>query len=257
MNASNSPEIMDVVSEPNGREGPHDLVPTAGRLSPEARRAVIELLRQGVVFADTRRLVFDAIRTHRAVIADHLADMQLRVLIDEPEGLALLLSARPNGIDEEDDETASLISRRTLTVYDTLLLIILRKHFLDRETAGDMRIRIDVAQIEALMTPFLPLSGSTRSDRKKLNGAIEGMKKRKILNAVRGEGERIEISPVIRYVVNVEYLEHLLGEYRRLADAAPSSPRYGTVKYVCATCRFSIGARSMGCTRHRSIPTAR
>jgi hypothetical protein len=220
MNASNGPEIMDDVSEPNGREGPQDLVPTAGRLSPEARRAVIELLRQGVVFADTRRLVFDAIRTHRAVIADHLADMQLRVLIDEPEGLALLLSARPNGIDEDDDETASLISRRRLTVYDTLLLIILRKHFLDRETAGDVRIRIDVAQIEALMMPFLPLSGSTRSDRKKLNGAIEGMKKRKILNAVRGEDERIEISPVIRYVVNVEYLEHLLGEYRRLADAA-------------------------------------
>ena len=220
MNESNGPEIMDDVNEPNGREGPQDLEPTAGRLSPEARRAVIELLRQGVVFADTRRLVFNAIRTHHAVIADHLADMQLRVLIDEPAGLALLLSARPNGIDEDDDETASLISRRTLAVYDTLLLIVLRKHFLDRETAGDVRIRIDVAQIEALMMPFLPLSGSTRSDRKKLNGAIEGMKKRKILNAVRGEDERIEISPVIRYVVNVEYLEHLLGEYRRLADAA-------------------------------------
>jgi hypothetical protein len=220
MNESNGPEIMDDMSEQNGREGPQDLVPTAGRLSPEARRAVIELLRQGVVFADTRRLVFDAIRTHRAVIADHLADMHLRVLIDEPAGLALLLSARPNGIDEDDDETASLISRRTLTVYDTLLLIVLRKHFLDRETAGDVRIRIDVAQIEALMMPFLPLSGSTRSDRKKLNGAIEGMKKRKILNAVRGQDERIEISPVIRYVVNVEYLEHLLREYRRLADAA-------------------------------------
>jgi hypothetical protein len=220
MNESNGPEIMDDMSEQNGREGPQDLVPTAGRLSPEARRAVIELLRQGVVFADTRRLVFDAIRTHRAVIADHLADMHLRVLIDEPAGLALLLSARPNGIDEDDDETASLISRRTLTVYDTLLLIVLRKHFLDRETAGDVRIRIDVAQIEALMIPFLPLSGSTRSDRKKLNGAIEGMKKRKILNAVRGQDERIEISLVIRYVVNVEYLEHLLREYRRLADAA-------------------------------------
>jgi hypothetical protein len=220
MNVSSGPRTLEDVSEPNGHEAPQDLVPTGGRLTQEARRALIELLRQGVVFAETRRLVFDAIRAYRAVIADHLADMQLRVLIDESAGLALLLSARPNGIDGEEDETGSLISRRTLTVYDTLLLIVFRKHFLDRETAGDVRIRIDVAQIEALMMPFLPLSGSTRSDRKKLNGAIEGMKKRKILNAVRGEDERVEISPVIRYVVNVEYLEHLLAEYRRLADAA-------------------------------------
>ena len=102
----------------------------------------------------------------------------------------------------------------------TLLLIVLRKHFLDRETAGDLRIRIDMAQIEAMLMPFLPLTGSTSSDRKKLNGAVEAMKRRKILTAVRGEDERVEISPVIRYVVNAEYLEHLLREYRRLAEEA-------------------------------------
>jgi hypothetical protein len=96
----------------------------------------------------------------------------------------------------------------------------LRKHFLDRETAGDTRIRIDMAQIEALLMPFLPLTGSTSSDRKKLNGAVDAMKRRKILNAVRGEDERVEISPVIRYVVNTEYLEHLLKEYGRLAEEA-------------------------------------
>jgi len=192
---------------------------TAGRLPSEARRALVELMRQGVVFAETRRLVFDALCAHRALIADHLADMYLRVLIDEPAGLALLLSAE-NASADEGDEAPSLISRRTLTVYDTLLLIVLRKHFLDRETAGDVRIRIDVAQIEALLIPFLPLAASTSSDRKKLNGALESMKKRRILTAVRGEDERVEISPVIRYVVNAEYLERLLEEYRRLASAA-------------------------------------
>jgi hypothetical protein len=108
-------------------------------------------------------------------------------------------------------------------VYDTLLLLVLRKHFLDRETAGDSRIRIDLAQIEAMLMPFLPLTGSTSSDRKKLSGAVEGMKRRRILNAVRGEDERVEISPVIRYVVNAEYLEHLLEEYQRLTEEARAS----------------------------------
>jgi hypothetical protein len=196
-------------------------VSTAGRLPAEARRALVELMRQGVVVAETRRLIFDALCTYRAMIADHLADMYLRVLIDEPAGIALLLNAQLGGTDDGED-TPSLISRRTLTVYDTLLLIVLRKHFLDRETAGDVRIRIDMAQIEALMMPFLPLTGSTTSDRKKLNGAVDAMKKRKLVNVVRGGDERVEISPVIRYVVNAEYLEHLLAEYGRLATEARS-----------------------------------
>ncbi len=195
-----------------------------GRLPAEARRALVELMRQGVVVAETRRLVFETLCAHRALIEDHLADMYLRILIDESAGLALLLSAQGVSSDE-DDETPTLISQRTLTIYDTLLLIVLRKYFLDRESAGDVRIRIDVTQIEALMIPFLPLTASSTSDRKKLNGALDGMKKRRILVAVRGEDERVEISPVIRYVVNAEYLERMLAEYRRLAaEAGTNSP---------------------------------
>jgi hypothetical protein len=198
-------------------------VPTSGRLPEPARRALVELMRQGVVMAESRRLVFDALCAHRGLIADHLADMYLRVLIDEPAGMALLLNAqRADGEGDGGDEDApSLISRRTLTLYDTLLLIVLRKYFLDRETAGDSRIRIGIDQIEALMTPFLPLTASSTRDRKKLKGALEGLRKRRLLAGVRGEEERFEIAPVIRYVVNAEYLEHLLNEYRRLAaDAA-------------------------------------
>jgi hypothetical protein len=127
---------------------------------------------------------------------------------------------------DEDEENPSLISHRTLTLYDTLLLIVLRKHFLDRETAGDLRVRIELQQIENLMMPFLPLTASTGSDRKRLNGALDAMKKRKILNVVRGEDDRVEIAPAIRYIVPAEYLERLLGEYRRLADtqAADGDP---------------------------------
>lgn len=169
--------------------------------------------------AETRRLVFDALCANRALIADHLADMYLRALIDEQAGIALLLSAQPDEDgDMDDEETPALISRRTLTLYDTLLLIVLRKHFQDREAAGEVRIRIDLEQIQALLVPFLPLTTSSTSDRRRLNGAVDSMKKRKILNAVRGEEDRVEISPVIRYVVNADMLEHLLDEYRRLAD---------------------------------------
>jgi hypothetical protein len=43
---------------------------------------------------------------------------------------------------------------------------------------------------------------------------------------VRGDDERFEITPVIRYVVNADFLGRLLAEYERLAiDAGMSANR--------------------------------
>nr|MBV6630258.1 DUF4194 domain-containing protein [Oceanococcus sp. HetDA_MAG_MS8] len=194
-----------------------------GRLAPEARRAVVELMRQGVVMADSRRLVFDALCRYQEDIRNHLADMYLRMQIDEPAGLALLLQGMPEAesdADEGAEDSPALISRRLLTLYDTLILLVLRRHYLDRETAGDSRITIELDQVAERLIPFLPLTASQSQDRKRLNGSIEQMKKRRILAAVRGEADRFEITPVIRYVVSAEMLEQLLVEYRRMADEA-------------------------------------
>ncbi|MOA16066.1 hypothetical protein D3C78_1362600 [compost metagenome] len=76
------------------------------------------------------------------------------------------------------------------------------------------------------MTPFLPLSNSTRGDRRALSGALTQMKDKRLISAVRGDDERFEITPVIRYVVNADFLGRLLAEYERLAmDARMSANR--------------------------------
>lgn len=196
-----------------------------GQLAPEARRAVVELMRQGVVMAESRRLVFDTLCRHQDDIRSHLANMYLRMQIDEPAGLVLLLQGEPDTETDSDatqseEEAPALISRRLLSLYDTLLLLVLRRHYLDRETAGDSRITIELDQIAERLIPFLPLTASQSQDRKRLNGSIEQMKKRRILAAVRGEADRFEITPVIRYAVSAELLERLLSEYRRMAAEA-------------------------------------
>ena len=75
---------------------------------------------------------------------------------------------------------------------------------------------IDIDHIESLLTPFLPLTNSSRSDRRNLNGALEKMKERKILTGSK-DGERFEITPVIRYVVNADFLQEMLASYLTLA----------------------------------------
>ena len=198
---------------------PTDSDSSGGRLPHEARRALVGLLRHGVIMAANKRLLFDALCRYRAQIDAHLADMYLRMLLDEQAGLAILLQQELADIDDgdEEEEIASLISRRTLTLYDTLLLLVLRRHYQDREAAGEQRVIIDVDRIEIALRPFLPLTNFSRSDRRQLSGALKNMKQRRILSAVRGEEERFEITPVIRYVVNAAFLEQMLSEYQKLA----------------------------------------
>ncbi|MCY1355573.1 hypothetical protein D9M69_420020 [compost metagenome] len=52
------------------------------------------------------------------------------------------------------------------------------------------------------------------------------MKDKRLISTVRGDDERFEITSVIRYVVNADFLGRLLAEYERLAtDAGVNSDR--------------------------------
>ena len=186
-----------------------------GTLPPEARRALVSLLRHGVVLASQKSNLFDSICRYQDAVRSHLANVYLKLVLDQRTGVVFVA-----GLDEgdsEEEETVSLISRRTLTLYDTLLLLVLRKHFQERESAGEQRIIIDSEKIEANLSPFLPLTNSTRSDRRKLDSALKKMSEKHILSVVRGSEDRFEITPIIRYVVNADFLESLLTEYKRLA----------------------------------------
>jgi hypothetical protein len=187
-----------------------------GRLSAGTRRSLVSLLRHGVILAHQKQQLFDILVKEQQSIQSHLADMFLRVLIDEAAGVAVLLQQ----VVEDDEDPVTLISRRPLSLYDTLLLLVLRKHFQERETAGEQRIYIDIDRIESRLTPFLPLTNNSRSDRRKLNSSLKKLKDRRLLQSVPGDDERFELTPVIRYVVNAEFLQQMLGEYQAMAEQA-------------------------------------
>ena len=192
-----------------------------GTLSPEARRALVSLLRQGVILFSQKAKLFESLCRYQDAVRRHLSEMYLKLVLDEKAGIAFVASAQgENEADIEDsdaEEMVSLISRRTLSLYDTLLLLVLRKHYQDRETSGELRIVVDVERIESYLTPFLPLTNSSKSDREKLNTALRKMVDKKILSMVRGNEDRFEITPIIRYVVGAEFLETMLKEYIKIA----------------------------------------
>ena len=202
----------------------------------DARRVLVHLMRQGSVMASQKPKLFELLCRHESAIRKHLLEVYLRLVLDQKMGVAFVASAdyqndigdinvepgsegnSENQDDPELDESTTLIPKRTLSLYDTLILLVLRKHYQDRESAGEQKITIDIERLESYLTPFLPITDHSSKDRKKLLARVKEMVKRKVLSTIRGADDRYEITPIIRYVVSASFLESMLAEYTLLAQ---------------------------------------
>ncbi len=205
-------------------------------MSHDARRVLVHLMRQGSVIATQKSKLFELLCRHEMAIRKHLSEVYLQLVLDQKTGVAFIASSnsaykndRDNGNDDADagsdvegheelEESITLISKRTLSLYDTLILLVLRKHYQDRESAGEQKITIDIERLESYLTPFLPITDHASKDRKKLLARVKEMVKRKVLSTIRGTEDRYEITPIIRYVVSASFLESMLAEYTALAS---------------------------------------
>jgi len=198
----------------------------------DARRVLVHLMRQGSVMASQKPKLFELLCRHESAIRKHLSEVYLQLVLDQKMGVAFVASAdyqndigdinvesdSENQDDLELDESTTLIPRRTLSLYDTLILLVIRKHYQDRESAGEQKITIDIERLESYLTPFLPITDHASKDRKKLLARVKEMVKRKVLSTIRGAEDRYEITPIIRYVVSASFLESMLAEYTLLAQ---------------------------------------
>lgn len=196
-----------------------------------ARRVLVYLMRQGVVISSQKSKLFDLVCRYEAFVRRHLSEVYLQLVLDQKSGVAFVATATSehggdagsNGFSDEGDyesveDFSMLISKRTLSLYDTLILLVLRKHYQDRESAGEQKITIDIERLESYLTPFLPITNHASKDRKKLLARVKEMVKRKVLSTIRGAEDRYEITPIIRYVVSASFLESMLAEYTDLAS---------------------------------------
>lgn len=228
--ASGAPEdaMTELAEEPQSAT---DSEADAGAEMPhEARRVLVYLMRQGAIIATQKPKLYQSLGRYQTQVRRHLAEVYLRLVLDEKAGIAFVgryeqEDAATTETDTEtstegDDDFVSLISKRTLSLYDTLLLLVLRRHYQERESAGEQKVTVDVERLESYLTPFLPLTNHAKADRKKLNAAIQRLISKKLLSAIRGSDDRYEITPIIRYVVDAAFLESMLEDYMRLAREA-------------------------------------
>jgi hypothetical protein len=188
----------------------------------EARRVLVYLMRQGAIIAAQKGKLYETLCRYEPLIRRHLAEVYLRLVLDQKAGVAFVARFEQDdaAVQDAEEEAVSLITRRMLALYDTLLLLVLRRHYQERESAGEQKVTVDVERLESYLTPFLPLTQHATADRKKLNAVVQKLIQRKVLAATRGSDDRYEITPIIRYVVDATFLDTMLVDYLRLAREA-------------------------------------
>lgn len=184
-------------------------------LPPEARKALVHLYRIGSVLYTENKARYEILCRYERQIREHMADVYLEVTFDLLSGHIFTQVASP---DDDEEEPARLITAKPLTLYQSLLLVVLRKFFQDREATGERIVVIDFERLASLMTPFIEATNSEKKDTGRLSKAINHMMDKRLLLKVRGEEYRYQINPIIRNVVSAELLESLLEEYKRMIE---------------------------------------
>lgn len=182
-------------------------------LPNEARDVLVELMKNGVILYSQKRNMFDLLVRYEQRIRQHLDEVYLRLIIDKKEGVALIANV-------EDDDAKKLISTRPMTLYDTMIVLVLRKYYQDRQAAGDSRVMIDLERVLDSIRSFVPLIEHESNELKKLSGRMDEFVRRKLVSKIDKDGLRYEITPIISYVVNAEFLESMLAEFQQLANEA-------------------------------------
>lgn len=216
---------------------------TGKEFSQNIRNIIIELLKKGNMQQSEHEARFKELFIHKDEISAYLRNINLKLQISEENGLAYIENLRreeeitneENAISEADNQNAPtedfdkdnfLIVSRKLQVFDTLVLLVIRKYYHERYTSGETTIVMDYDRIENMLTPYHDITASSQTLKKRIGGVLNRLEEKKLIKILPGEDEdRIMVSPLIRYVVNAEFMKSLLEEYNKLISQPISNRR--------------------------------
>ena len=176
--------------------------------------AAVHLLR-GVLYRD-RTDAWEQLLRYRGRLETYFNVLRLDLFIDEAEGYAYLRQRE----ESETEDFPRLMSRRTLSYPQTLLLVLLRKRLMEFEAAGDeSRLVLSEADIIDLVRGYW--DELETNERKREDQIVSGIKKLvafQFLEELKGEKGRYAVRRIIKAYLPVEELLRIadtLRDYHR------------------------------------------
>lgn len=198
---------------------------TASNLKTTAQ----DLLKHGLLEADRKPNLYQVAITQTSEVNRILEPFDLRLKIDDVRGLAFLVVSEQlfrDGDETDDEWTHPLVRRQRLNMEQSLLIAILRQHFIAHEQEAGLGAGDAVVELEELLPQlqlYLGDTGSDVRDQKRLRSLLENLKNHGIVSDI-DSNDQVIIRPIITHLANPENLQNLLQHFRKLAGKAADSP---------------------------------
>ena len=168
--------------------------------------AVTQLMK-GVVYRDTHETQWRHLTALEAQVRDYVAVMGLTVVVDEAEGYAFLRSLPEGEPESGRPPLPRLVARRSLSMYVSLLLALLRKKLAEHDATGggDSRLVLTREQIIEMLRVFL----GSAADEARLVDQIDAVVSKCVdLGFLRRipEADAFEVRRIIKAFVDAEWL---------------------------------------------------
>ena len=114
-----------------------------------------------------------------------------------------------------------LVRRQRLTLEQSLLVALLRRHYLDHERSGATATgaRVGIDDLIAELQPYLGERGSESEETVRVRRLLDQLRDHGLVSAV--EDDMVTIRPLICHLADVGSLQGLLAHYRHLAATSP------------------------------------
>lgn len=210
-------------------------------LTTEVKAAVQDLLRTGVVYETSKPKVYRRLLAHRARLAAVLDPLDLVARFDEVRGLVFVAvgaaaaqgpgdsEPTPAPIETEPPATQDvvgpdeawhhpLVRRQRLTLEQSLLVAILRRHYTQHEQSmgvGAVEPTVSIDDLLPDLQIYLGSLGSESAEDKRLRDLLDQLHRHSIVSSL--DDDQVSIRPLICHVANPTTLSTLLDHYRSVA----------------------------------------
>lgn len=213
-------------------------------LTTDLKAAVQDLLRTGVVYETSKPQVYRRLLAQRSRLAGILDPLDLVARFDEVRGLVFVAVGAVAAMSSEDHEPARptaaeepvgqpetvgadeawhhpLVRRQRLTLEQSLLLAILRRHYTEHEQSvgiGAMEPTVTIDDLLPDLQIHLGSLGSETAEDKRVRDLLDQLHRHGIVSTL--DDDQVSIRPLICHVANPTTLSTLLDHYRSLGAEA-------------------------------------
>ncbi len=196
------------------------------RTSQRVREAVQEMLKYGLLEESHKPNLYRSALSNIEAVDRGLEPLDLAMGGDEVRGL-VFVTVRQGEAAEQDDWSHPLVRRQRLNLEQSLLIAILRQHFIAYEQesgTGASQALVAVDELIPQVQVYLGELGSEAKERNRIITLLDQLKGHGLVSALDAH-DRVIIRPIITHLANPENLQALVAWLReQVAGATTLAP---------------------------------